>query len=123
MMGSGSSSRKSTNGMKCTELSSEFICDIIDACGRNGVADLILGDLELSFFNPNPVPRADERVGLPNDVYNPYATPDGQQAPPNASKNQVDQELLQEIQRSQQMIDDPVGFENEMVDKLFRGED
>lgn len=97
------------------------ICAIIEAAARAQVTTLKWRDLELTF----PV------LGQPVMAYDlPKTTSDG--FAPQASEQEltrdrelatVDKDLLEDMRKSQLMIDDPLSFELEIIDAhLQRGE-
>jgi len=99
---------------------------IIEACGKNGVADLKFGDLEISFFvrkglEDRPHLAGQEMPTLQSST-DPYASQASGQSEVSPGLNPVDQELLDDLARSQRLIDDPLGYESEIVNQFLRGE-
>jgi hypothetical protein len=64
-----------------------------------------------------------DAAALKKDEYQKYATPDSEQPPASKPKSAYEQELLKDLNRAQMMIDDPVGFEHDVVTQFLRGED
>jgi hypothetical protein len=90
------------------DFNSKDLCRIIEACNLNGVTKLKFGDVEITF---GPVATLDLPKISPQIVY-PEARED--QTPDKMSPIQKD--LLEEARTSQLLVDDPVAFEQEMID-------
>lgn len=93
------------------------VCAIIGACRTAGVSSLKWRDLEIVFAQQGPEAPAD----LPKtDVYE-YAPPESGQGPQvDDTIATVDKDLLEDMRRSQLMIDDPASFEQEVIDSHLR---
>lgn len=99
-----------------SNLRARDICAIIKSCSQNGVTVFRFGDLSLQ-FEPIEISRS------------PVAMPDWPKAPyhPEASAvaqeklEQVDKNLVEDMRLSQLLIDDPLGYEQEMIDAHMRG--
>lgn len=95
------------------------ICNIIKACANSGVQQLSFGQLQISF----------KQVGIPAvDVWSGMS-----HTPPvsGTTKEQVqkidmtvqDRELLEELQETQTMMDDPVQWEQNVIDSFIQQND
>lgn len=97
------------------------LCIILDACRKNGVAALTLGDLHVSFYAPTNH-RGNEWESEPPGE----ETPAGHEVEtPNAGRVELTEEqkeLLREAKLSQLMADDPVAYEQAVIDAEMRGE-
>lgn len=94
---------------------------ILEACQKSGVAVLKFGDLEVSFHPLPAAPLFADTLGATSQV----ALPDPYRFPASPASEQtriepVDPELLEDMRRAQLMIDDPMAFEQEMVDEHLR---
>ena len=97
------------------------LCAILDSCRQNGVAALTLGDLHVSFYAPAGLRRNEE---LPEPSGG--ETPAGHEVV-TADAGAVEltdeqKELLREAELSQLMADDPVAYEQAIIDENLRGE-
>lgn len=82
------------------------ILSIIERCDSHNVSELRLGTFEIKFKSGYK-----ENVSLPN--FTVYQTPDSETK--IESPSPVDKELLEDVRLSQLMIDDPFGFELEIM--------
>ncbi len=93
---------------------------ILDACAKAGVATLKCGDIEVTF-----------QTSAPFVQYPDYELPSqgGLTIPDSFTASQVseqprietvDKDLLEDMRRAQLMIDDPLSFEQEMIDEYTR---
>lgn len=96
---------------------SRDICDIIKTCAQSGVASLKWGDFHVSFAFPSqPV-----IVDLPKTTADGFASQASEQELSVDSKlSTVDRELLEDMARAQLIIDDPLAYEQAMVDAQLR---
>jgi hypothetical protein len=99
------------------------LCAIIAACAKGGVSELKFGGVEVKFFNAStpvhdPLPTAISAVPTWNDL--PAAQDSRQPVVKNA--HAFDRDLLEDLRMSQLLIDDPHGFEREIVNSHLRGE-
>lgn len=120
-----SSSESAPSGTTPTEagnisqnFSFEGICAIISACAEGKVSRFSLGDLVIEF--PPHTQSSSAIESLPNHTYEFSATPDSGQ--PTEVGQDYDRELLEDLQASQKMIDDPLGFEREIINSHIRGD-
>ncbi len=91
--------KKSMPGTNCTETSKygEFL-GIIEGCRNLGVSKVKTPDFEVEFFLEKSVEVGDfEDVGIPK------------------KPTSIDKDLMEEVRLSQLMIDDPFGFEREVL--------
>lgn len=95
---------------KCCRASD--ICAIIEACTKAGVVSLKWRDLEVTF----QVPGLSATTDLPKTYMPEFAPPESGQA----SIAMVDKDLLDDMRRSQLLLDDPAGFEQEVIDSHLR---
>lgn len=94
------------------------ICRIIETASSNGVKKLEYGDLRLEFFeNSVEVARQFRRDVV--DIKNPSTHEEVSQLDTVAAHT-VDPDLLEDIRKSQMMIDDPLMFEHEIVQQHLR---
>lgn len=90
---------KSQRGTKCTETSKRYkLLGIINECRKLGVSKIKTQEFEVEFF----LERSQE-VGDFTDI--------NEIKKPTA----IDKELLDDVRMSQLMIDDPFGFEREVL--------
>lgn len=111
--------KKSTNGTSRTgDFSSGEICDIIRACKDTNIAKLEVGSVHLSFFET--IVDEDRHItAVSASVYDEPAI--GRDAPVDVDKIGLtpDQdEQFEDVALEQMAFDDPVGYENVMIDKL-----
>ena len=98
------------------------LCAIISACAKGGVSELKFGVVEVRFFNPTSTPTHDTpamAIGAVTQFQEISATPESGRP---TSVNSFDRELLDDLRLSQLMIDDPQGFEREIVNSHLRGD-
>lgn len=81
------------------------VLEILDGCAKNGVVDFSLGDLKISFVPKPPEPRVFIREAG---------------AEPQDSKEVAENKrnLSREDRLAQLMVEDPLGFEQEMMAPL-----
>lgn len=94
------------------------ICRIIETASNNGVKKLEYGELRLEFFE-NSSTAARQTVHDVVDIKNPSTVEPPSQLDTVAAHT-VDPDLLEDIRRSQMMIDDPAMFEHEIVQQHLR---
>ena len=91
---------------------------ILDACRKAGVVTLKCGELEVSFASPEIITN---ELGAASQA--PLSTPAqtiAQQASGEATLEPIDRELLEEMRQSQLLIEDPLAFEQEVIDRHLR---
>ena len=95
------------SGIASTEIdfSANDICNIIKACKESGVTELNLGSLQVNFGNTIPG-VADPQLPVTNP---------SPQTPQEMQLTIGDEIQLQESFYTQQLIDDPVGFEETIL--------
>lgn len=115
-------------GTNSTEVESFNLVSIIEACAKNGVSKLTLGSVEICFKEETkPLTVSDTQglsatASLSNPAHSVFsAEPDGE-AKFKESSFPYDKELLESLRVSQLMIDDPHGFEHEVVNLHLRGD-
>jgi len=101
--------------MELSDFSVKDLCRIIEVCHKNGVSKLALGDLALEFSENEP-------ETLPQEYINPVFGPNDTPVEAGGKDRIEDEGLLEEARYSQLMIDDPVAFEQEMIDGMLRDE-
>jgi hypothetical protein len=99
------------------------LCAIINACAKGGVSELKFCGVEVKFFDPSTpahvsLPMA---IGAVPPTYDTPAMQDSRQ-PETKSVNAFDRDLLEDLRMSQLLIDDPHGFEREIVQSHLRGD-
>jgi len=98
--------------------SSDAICAIISACADGKVSRFTYGDIMIEF--PTHTQSFSNIESLPNLSYE-FSAPQASEQPKESGKD-FDRELLEDLKASQQMIDDPYGFEREIIESHLRGE-
>ena len=86
---------------------------ILEACRKSGVVTLKCGDLEVNFASPGAF-LVESGVTAPFTLPN-LDAPARQDSEPMKTEP-LDQDLLEQMRRSQLMIDDPLAFEQEVID-------
>lgn len=91
------------------KLTSKQICDILKACDKAKVREFAVGELKVSFFGKGDTGRTfveskNHVVDLADIVHDEQVG------------EEISQEDREEMRSAQLMIDDPLGFEQEMVD-------
>jgi hypothetical protein len=105
-------------------LNAKDICYIIKACSEAGVSELKFGDLEVSFKGgallAKPGKDTPATLGFKeNEAYQNEqqpALPD-RKAPSEKKMSLFDKEILEELEKSQLMIEDPIGYERFVIDE------
>lgn len=109
-----------TNRVK--EFTAEDICRIIETAGAAGVAKLKFGDVEMDFSPKVADLGAVAMPSLSNEVYSPIASPASEQTLSIDDKiKTVDEELLEDMRVAQLMLEDPLAYEQEMIDAHLAG--
>lgn len=104
--------------------SSSEICRIIKLCRKNKVAEMKLGDFEVSFHSdekPLPKVRSQSHVDLPKTNTVTVTTSKPVVGKTESEFGIQDQRELRELEAAQQLIDDPVGYEQEEIDAAING--
>lgn len=112
-MSSMDPNRKSRSDFK-----QESISAILEACSKTGVTSLKWRDLEVSFHVPGQPVIAYDLPKTTNDGYAPQAS--GHELTVDKNLSTVNRELLEDMEASQLMIDDPIAFEQLMIDAQLR---
>ena len=102
-----------TNNTVPREFSSKDLCRIIETCHKNGVSKLNFGDVSIDFSNSPDFPQDGPQVLQDFGDNTDFVTEATDEA------GVVDEGLLEEARVSQLMIDDPISFEQEMIDTLI----
>ncbi len=95
-------------------LTSASICSILNACAKANVASLTFGDLHVAFYNEasqlgrNQLASVDQPWG--------GETPLGSGTEQPLVMTAEDQELREDMRLAQLMTDNPVAYEQEMID-------
>lgn len=97
---------------------SSEICAIISACAEGKVLRFTYGELAIEF--PTHTQSSSAIESLPNHTYEFPASPASEQ--PTEGGFDYDRELLKDLEAEQKMIDDPLGFEREIVNSHLRGD-
>jgi len=101
-------------------LTPKQICDIIRLCNKNRVSRLKLGDLEIDFYNGSQ-PDGNQSV-YASQVSYPAETEELKPATTSKMKTQEvhltpeQKEILEEARLSQLQTEDPLAYEQEMID-------
>jgi len=99
------------------------ICRIIKTCKTNNVADLTIGDLEISFNREIPETftiGSQRKLDLP-ELYVPVTTPTQVVEKVEQEFGVQDLRALEELQHAQLLIDDPIAFEDAEIDAAIHG--
>lgn len=106
--------------------SSTEICRIIKLCRKNEVADLKIGEFEVSFHR-----KAEKIVQKVSGVQSHVTLPKVESMSVTTSKPVVgktenefgiqDERILAELEHTQLLIDDPAAFEREEIDAAING--
>lgn len=84
-------------------------------CARSGVQKISLGDIKIDFTVPGPETESPERQPAPE-----YPTEIGSyDLPPNKKFELQDKEVFAEVERSQNLIEDPLAFEQGVIDDFM----
>lgn len=111
--------KNSTSGTPNTELSALEICRIIRECARSGVKDFSLGPLQLS-FGPEGKLGLQKRVSSKSSLASPPETPQTsllEAEPKEVQASSPERELIEQFRDTQQLLEDPVGFEDQLIDE------
>lgn len=113
--------------MKCTSsLQSSDICDIIKACAKSGVLELSLDGFSVKFAPP-PGP-VEAKVAGPLHTY--QNLPEsalslaemGSDGEASVEFGFQDRQVLEDIRRTQLLIDDPSSWEQEQIDAIVEND-
>ena len=110
------------SGMKHTGVDNYNLCDIINACAKGGVSELKFGNVEVRFY-PHQT-QDDTRLAAANVPVTRFDVSALQDSEPTTRfrNSSEDSSLLDELRQTQLMIEDPVGFEREIIDSHLRGD-
>lgn len=100
---------------KTGSLSIEQYADMIKVARSHGVSKLKFRDLELEFYPDHGELGPKDDVDLPKTQIPPMS-------PASDTKPAVDQDLLEDMRRTQLLLDDPMAFEQEMITAHLEGE-
>jgi hypothetical protein len=97
-------------------LDAKGICDIIRACDKAGVKQLKLGDMCVTFVEESK--EVTPWTGLQNPpVFGSSQADQTEKEPvPQTLMTSEQKDMLRQIEENQLMIDDPMGFEQRMID-------
>lgn len=100
------------------------ICRIIETCAKLGVSTLKWGDLEVKFTSPSLEYVGQEEPLDLSKNFTPLTEPHESVSHDGTNKSVlIDKALLEDIELSQLMLDDPMAFEQQMVDAELRRPD
>lgn len=104
--------------MEISDFKEIDICNIIKTCAESGVQKFAIGELVIDF----------QQAGVSAQVW-----PGMEHTPPNPGTDtepvntleltQVDRELLEELEETQTMMDDPEQFEQNIIDSYLQTND
>ena len=105
--------------MEIRYLQGKEICAIIAACANAGVSELEVGDLKLKFGTSAP-----EFVGIQTPIEGAQLSPPQlgiteEQQPIDHRLDILHQRAISDLTNTQTLIDNPVGFENDMIDDML----
>lgn len=92
------------------------LLDLIQVCARNRVSHLQYGDLVINF-----VDQVEKNVLKSEATSEKYYAPDRAGQPTPAIITPEQRQLIEDYERNQLMLDDPEGFENQVIDSHLRG--
>jgi len=107
-----------------TPYTAEEICNIIKSCSKNGVSDLKMGEIEINFEKTSQIETK------PNDFWEKPTQPTTYKTNNKSGASTLepleltsrDMEEIEELERAQQAIDDPVGFEEAIINDFISEE-
>lgn len=114
------------SGTKLTEadtskVANVSLCDIIESCSKGGVTELKFGNIEIR-FGVRPGQMITSAYSAPTDIGVLQPITNNYTASQDSGQNPTfDRDLLEDLRTSQLMIDDPHGFEREVVNSHLRG--
>lgn len=101
-------------------LTAKEFCRILDTCHKTGVLKLRLGELEVEFgarVAPGSTKVLDQTPEVMSDLGSDnHNTGSKEIEPPKDLLTVADKESLEDLARSQLLMDDPTGFEQVMID-------
>jgi len=100
--------------------SANELCNIIKTCNKNGVTDLKISGIEISFMGQGTGSPSTGIVETPQKV----KTLKKVDATPLEPLDLTDKDLqeIEELERAQQAIDDPVGYEEQVIHDFMEEE-
>lgn len=107
------------NTPKTKVYSANEICNIIKTCNKNGVTNIKISGIEVNFKDQGADLSKAEMQWSPSKRIPGKA--DSTPLKP-LELNDSDMEELRELERSQRAIDDPVGFELDIIKQFTDGE-
>lgn len=107
------------NAPKTKVYSANEICNIIKTCSKNGVTNIKISGIEVNFENQGTDSASTE-----------MSWPSQKRIPKNADSTplkplELDETALQELrdlETAQQAIDDPIGYEENMIQQFIDGD-
>lgn len=105
--------------MEISDFKDLDICNIIKTCAESGVRHLSLGQLNISFQQVG-IPVSPVWSGMTHNPPTPGTVADQVKS---LALSDEDRELLDELQETQTMMDDPVQWEQDMIDKFMQTND
>lgn len=90
--------------------SSKDLCRIIETASKANVSTIKIGNLEVSFL-PKSLPTIEDLSKTHSDAVEQTSSPEQK-----VSMTPVEKDLLEEARTSQLMVDDPLAFEQEIID-------
>ena len=108
------------------EFSAKDICAIIKTCCQSNVLEITIGGLKVTFsgnIREDATPSLDDSSFAPTRPTMPSestALPEGPLLPPDGRLlSQEEREIIEELQNSQLMFDDPEAYEQQQIDKFL----
>lgn len=96
------------------------ICNIIKTCSKHGVTNIKISGIEVNFMNQGTDSPQSGMNWTPPKV---KPLKKGDTTPLKALElTEKDLEEIEELERAQQAIDDPVGYEARIIDEYISGE-
>lgn len=118
MTGGKTSTKPSMSGMQRTEVDNYSLCAIIDACSRGGVSSIKFRDVDIQFGRPQVQAAPD----LTGEFFQPQTNTTGESVVySNDMRPSFDEDLRKEMRLEQLLIDDPHGFEREIITSHLSG--
>lgn len=100
--------------------SANELCNIIKTCNKNGVTDLKISGIEISFMDQGTDSPLTGIVRTPQKV-KPVKKVDTTPLEP-LDLTDRDLEEIDDLERAQQVIDDPVGYEEQVINDFMEEE-
>jgi hypothetical protein len=100
------------------KFSAKDICAIIKTCSQSNVVEISVGGLKVCF---GPEGVGEKATPLASDLGLTPTIPEPSFGPPSEGRllSQEEREVIEELQNSQLMFDDPEAYEQQQIDKFM----